>query len=886
MITRSEIYKRLSDSLSDSVWQQLKKSVLGKELLAFGTEVIFNSETVKQSLIDSLDYTKASFSELIQLASISDVCVSEIEPSYIRLVLPSTSPTVIYPPFDLSFTVGNIKFTNITYCKSGDTVTLYQGLVKTMYTGSYQNAANFNSDVQESWTVTTLSDDDIITRYLRLGDALPESVYLFNVSSAGAPFVVSKFNPQSYGSDISAFKLRTLSDGAIAAELGDGIWAKNFTEGDNWQINWLSLTNTEFDESSGILSSSLYGEITNFVINSSYLGSTSLSYARENYHAQILKNSVISSLSDVVNYVNSFPYVLDSNAVLGSNGVIKVFIKPKVISDASNYREIAASLELYGLLYSTYIVTKGTPIYFAFSIQGIPESIRTNVQEFLETQFSYSNLSYKLNLDPSSVSGLLQSNFGYNSLVTFYVNQNLSTNLFFYPILGTIKLSSSIGSLLAWDQNGSLYGKTTKISALLRPCFLLNNNLTSFSAYHRPLSSPTVISDYFLYNLSSLAARNSTNDVCSLFGVSKSDITDKSLYTIVISTNGAVCLYMGSTSTSANFTPKLAIVPEEQFWNYPDVKYSDFVPLLLGSYNYSTIVTMGMSYNPVSYIEDYAPTFLYYDYKIFWVSHLDSTLTLRYGFLNGEEYELYFALPINRDYSGSDCKGLYRKGDDLLMFLSGFSLQEVNNFVTYGTRGETSPLGGLYDITPPEGYEDYTDYRVYFSGEKIFLIIWDSSNHDAHFFICDGIQTEGTCEFINPVELTDLGDVIPMYCGSSMSVSWSSRVITSETLACTGFSNDIVIISAYIQSTTSSGSSTWYPVFKIDLTTGKATYMDTSPTFYSIGVVGSVDYINGTITYPTTYDPNKIKISYESSSYKDVPEDSYLTLSSTPVSWK
>ena len=63
MRTKDEINRSLSDSLNSSSWNEIKNSLLGKELISFGTAVIFDVESMMQSLKNPLFIDKANLKD-------------------------------------------------------------------------------------------------------------------------------------------------------------------------------------------------------------------------------------------------------------------------------------------------------------------------------------------------------------------------------------------------------------------------------------------------------------------------------------------------------------------------------------------------------------------------------------------------------------------------------------------------------------------------------------------------------------------------------------------------------------------------------------------------------------------------------------------------------
>lgn len=180
MKSRLEIINELAAVLStqeSGAWSRLQNSVIGKELLAYGAEVILASDNINSSLVQSFDYKLADERALISLSHVHDVPVSFNKPAYMRVRLLGNASTRMYRPFDLVFTVGNVKFTNIKWVSGAEDILLYQGVVKTMKTDT--SLVEFNVDKTLTWdkTIIPTSEDTIMTGH-NIGSALPDSVYV------------------------------------------------------------------------------------------------------------------------------------------------------------------------------------------------------------------------------------------------------------------------------------------------------------------------------------------------------------------------------------------------------------------------------------------------------------------------------------------------------------------------------------------------------------------------------------------------------------------------------------------------------------------------------------------------------------------------------------
>lgn len=850
MKTRSIIFSELASNLSDSTWQQLKKSLVGKELLSIGTEIIYASYLVKQALQDSVNYKNADYPSLISLGRMNNVCISNIEPSYIRLRIDEINK--IYKPFDLTYTVGNVTFTNIDYVKSGEDIVLYQGLVKTCYSNSkYSDISGYRVDQSIDWEVTTLFDNENnIIRYLQLGKAMPESVYFFKYVNAST--IISKFNSLKYGSSIESYKLITIPNGTISAELGDGVWATNFAEGGNYQLIWLELTSDSFSDN-GQLSSSEYGSLSNFTVLASHLGKEdSTEYARMIYQKQVLQNSVISSKNEIIDFVKTFAYVLDASVTAEGERNITVYIKPKDPNDTGTFDEIRAVLDYNGLLFVNNNVRLGTPIEFTLVIKGIDDTVtQNNVAGALLSYLSYESLPYNYELDVAQISAYIQSNFRRNSLVRVLVNQTLADDMIFYPEVGTVRLYDKDGNLAAWDNNGILQGKGTKLS-LDRNYFGLTaggNLMTQYYKFETGVSTR----DYILLNAQSGCARDITSLIYEVFHL-KDDV-NSSVY--VISNNGYVILYE-SVSTD------IAVFDEKVFWNYPEIKgSSQMIPLLKtnNSDPNGEVSKLNVDFN----IARYYPTIVYDNKVIYYVTGKSGdSLCLHYATSDNGLQMLhdYFVKVLG---AGFDLGGVIRNGDDLLIFGIDGHVLVVYDFMNPGLHTELLTISNTISVS------EETTGTVFLNRKRMIV------NHYGSYFIIrsnDHIYIAEGCVYDSAgFTFTSFKDITNGL-NPTKYVAYNIIGGTDEYAILAGVENkgtDYELVAQFF----SFNQGVWleptvYP-----------------GSFYEVENVGDVDYLDGVISYTGSLPVSDLILKYESTSSKALSSKNYLKLNiNNPVVWK
>ena len=127
MRSKQQNIQDLSNALQSPNWQALKQALVGRELIAFGAELMYQTESIVESLQKPLYINTASFNEIIAAAFHNDITLDLVASSTVKVRL-STHGTVYYKPYDIRLESGNIIYTNIDFIDSDQVITLYQGI--------------------------------------------------------------------------------------------------------------------------------------------------------------------------------------------------------------------------------------------------------------------------------------------------------------------------------------------------------------------------------------------------------------------------------------------------------------------------------------------------------------------------------------------------------------------------------------------------------------------------------------------------------------------------------------------------------------------------------------------------------------------------------------
>ena len=136
-----DIYDSLVEligSRSGSSWSSLKDSLVGKELLWAGANIVSATELLSDSVNGVLDLSRYDLRQLLSYAYTNEVPVDLSRPASVKISFSgfSGSSPQTFAPFSLCLRVGNSSFYNIGYCDTSGEVDLYQGVPQYVISGS------------------------------------------------------------------------------------------------------------------------------------------------------------------------------------------------------------------------------------------------------------------------------------------------------------------------------------------------------------------------------------------------------------------------------------------------------------------------------------------------------------------------------------------------------------------------------------------------------------------------------------------------------------------------------------------------------------------------------------------------------------------------------
>ena len=904
MRDRNKIKSLLESRLTSPVWERLKHSLLGRELISYGTEVISSMEQVGDELVKSFNYQEADMKGLVNIASLHDIAFSIDEPSTVRIMLSKTIPAKTFKPFELTLKSGSAEFTNIDYCKSGDSVILYQGVVKSMFktvgdtTDMYFGL--FHSNL-ESYNESSLYKSDSETEFIsRLGKSLPDSIRVYRrYFEDGVESVepVSRFNCLNYGPDIISHKIKTLEDGTNAILWGDDVWGSGQLNTNNVQIIWLEPTFEQFSIPQKLTNRN--GEEVGFELQSSTLGvKDSITFVRSQIRKQILQTNVISTKTQIKDYVNSFPFVLDSSVVVNNiNNNVSIYVKPKDVNDSGNFKLIELDLEVYGDMFTNYLVNPGIPVEFSVILYNVPENQRSFIVNIIEEALSYQNINFDTVVDATTIFALIQSKAKTNCYVRLLITQDINQKLKFYPVPGTVKCLNSSDVVVAWDSNETLMGRSNEeiklgtfdaiegsYSSLSLDAVAIGDSIVLSRIYEK--SEGGLISNYLekqsdkllLFNTDSKLIRDiSSNFLTTVSDTGLSHVLLQNVYFTIC--GDFVILYKNIGRESASGIVR--VIPKECFWNYPSENTTPFTDVLSGSISSNSeldlILKNKFEFNRVidgTKLID-KKSLITTDSSRIYV--LDQEFNIKYysAIISNEVKTIteYFAINISSYLIGKTPVYMYIEDGNIYILSSDATLTVVHNVSNFGT------FTNFPEVKVYENTDNINNIQQVIKGKSgiAFTTLETNEIDDSETEATKVIKVQVPLQIMCTSELRLSSDTYRFHELKSVQIEEGQEVIIEklrndpktlvQDVRLLSIDNNL-LLAVYSRILISTPSVSY---FKYDINKDIIELLDN--TFYNVKSVGYVDYSNAEVR---TNQQDITKIQFESVSAKSIENENYF----------
>ena len=492
--TRQEIVSALLEkAATDPILDTVSRSLVGKELLYFGANVIYQLEQAGNVIASFADLARADAQQLIAYAYTHEVPCAFTKPAVVRVKV-NTNEVQTFAPYTVYLSVGGTRFYNIDFVSTDREFTLYQGTPKAIVSvaGRYLDAFSLDTlgiiRQYQNWKLyKEFSDGTYISSYLKLGTrVVPESVRVFAKAltgdTEGIVFPYTEFNQGLSNPSAKLYKVRTGWDKSVNLYFGDTNWSEQVNqELYDYEIYFLEASVTNFTVTSSnkltlgdkTVEQKANADGVSFTVTSYSMGEeSSLSYARTSIlSAQFLAQGLVTE-QQITNYVNSLD-VINSSKLLVNKGThsVHVVIKP---SDPNNteFGYLEDILRQNGAIGVNYSVTVATPLNFRVKLTSIGSTSSINMtraQQVIAEYCSYDNITLATQISSATLNQVLQAS-GINDIVaTIAVDNEPAENDAFgqqklqsTPAVNTLKLYNANGQLIGYDSDGIIQRLSTE----------------------------------------------------------------------------------------------------------------------------------------------------------------------------------------------------------------------------------------------------------------------------------------------------------------------------------------------------------------------------------------------------------------------------------------
>ena len=460
MRAKSEIISTLAANLTSDIWKKLKNSLLGRELIALGAEIISENENVKDTLLLQLNIETADKYGLFLLSQMNEIPVTSVKPNTIEVLMLSNTKT--YAPYTLVYNVGNVSFTNIEYTLQNKTINLICGIHKCYIQG---NNITLPSGAVSDGETTFFFDGENTYSGIKLGNAYPDSIIVTNGEGIEIPRYASNI-AMANNIDIM-YKVVTGLDGTQYIRF---VCNNNTNEPTDFKIEWLdhNVNDVDIDNMFVTVNNTTVGEIK-YVSEGN---ANDLDFMRNQLKKGMAVTNGLNTPRSIERYVNGFPFVVDSRCVVNPNGGISVYIKPSSQNNDFNihldFSEIAAHIAYNTILYPNIKVRTGKQLLFDIQISGInDELLKNEIKSMIQNEFAFDSMKFNTYINTSKILNDIYSKFNVLPNINMVLTEEFTNGgtLSGVPFAGSLQGFDNNNNLSVWENNNILYGnlKTTQI---------------------------------------------------------------------------------------------------------------------------------------------------------------------------------------------------------------------------------------------------------------------------------------------------------------------------------------------------------------------------------------------------------------------------------------
>ena len=459
MRAKSDITATLASRLTSDIWKKLKNSLLGRELIALGGEIISENDNIKETLFLQLNPETADESGLYMLAQMNEVPVTAKKPTSLMVEMDSNSRT--YAPFELKHNIGNQTFYNIEYTMPKKNVSLINGTPK------------WNKNSNDTYTRYEVSERNLYDNgsfytVYNIGNAYPDSIVVINDDN--------NIEVQRYSSDMALsenvglmYKVITDPDGTqnirfiLGKELNENDELVDVPMPESFTVKWLdhSAGEAEFDEDNKDIKDGNTTIAT--ILYLSEGAEDDLDFMRKQLKKEMAKYDGLNTPKSIEAYVNSKPYVIDCKCAFDEQGRICVYVKPAQDVDLGiylDYSELAAHISLNSLLFPNIKVVSGKRLLFGMTVSGLKEqAIQDYARNVIQEKYAYDKLKFSSAVNTSEIVADVYGRYGVAPSVTMTLRENFTVDeqLAYVPEKNSIKGFGIDGETTMTEIDGVLY---------------------------------------------------------------------------------------------------------------------------------------------------------------------------------------------------------------------------------------------------------------------------------------------------------------------------------------------------------------------------------------------------------------------------------------------
>lgn len=410
---RKEIYKQFEEFIEASLvdagynnWSYIKNATIGKELIAYGARVLFQSQMYAQKFTDNFGFDTISKPALADIAN------------FFKIPLSWVRPTVLYC-YNLDEKVGFID----TVIKNNK----YAGYVG--YKNSQFKLYQYSSIEKITGSNATILIGDTPLSGIKLVNPIIE---LLRIEKDGKYMNVSLF-----GSDSIPFI--NLKDGSIFIPAESNVTITNY------------VASTEVSD----ITAQDVQNVGNVLFTEVIQGEASDDVARKCLQQLSSFNTVLASEQSIKYAVNAFPNVTDC-AVEVVNSKVNVYCK---MNKSTNVIPITLELNSYGILGYNYEALVANSIQVTLIITGVTDNaIKAKINEMLAQSYEDDKMPFDWIPSIIELRARVQEIAHSTSIdVSFLVETSVTEGVRFKPVEGSIDVVDVNGIVVGYDVKGVLY---------------------------------------------------------------------------------------------------------------------------------------------------------------------------------------------------------------------------------------------------------------------------------------------------------------------------------------------------------------------------------------------------------------------------------------------